>query len=60
MRKEPIEALFGLLDTYDTDWQKAVLRSSTLQIDHNLSLSGSTDKTNYYFSMGYNKQEGVA
>lgn len=45
---------------YDTDWQKAVLRSSALQIDHNLSLSGSTDKTNYYFSMGYNKQEGVA
>jgi TonB-linked SusC/RagA family outer membrane protein len=45
---------------YDTDWQKAVLRSSALQIDHNLSMSGSTDKTNYYFSMGYNKQEGVA
>jgi TonB-linked SusC/RagA family outer membrane protein len=53
-------ALWAAGDTYDTDWQKAVLRSSALQIDHNLSLSGSTDKTNYYFSMGYNKQEGVA
>ena len=45
---------------FDTDWQKAVLRSSALQIDHNLSLSGSTDKTSYYFSLGYNNQEGVA
>jgi TonB-linked SusC/RagA family outer membrane protein len=45
---------------FDTDWQKAVLRSSALQIDHNLSMSGSTDKTNYYFSLGYNNQEGVA
>lgn len=45
---------------FDTDWQKAVLRLSALQIDHNLSLSGSTDKTSYYFSVGYNNQEGVA
>ena len=45
---------------FDTDWQKAVLRSNALQVDHNLSLSGSTDKTSYYFSMGYNNQEGVA
>jgi TonB-linked SusC/RagA family outer membrane protein len=45
---------------YDTDWQKAVLRESALQIEHNLSLSGGTDKTKYFMSMGYNSQEGVA
>ena len=45
---------------FDTDWQKAVLRKGAIQTDHNLSLSGSTDKTNYYFSMGYNEQEGLA
>ncbi len=45
---------------YNTDWQKAVLRSSALQVDHNLSLSGGTDKTKYFMSLGYNTQEGVA
>lgn len=44
---------------FDTDWQRAVLRSSAKQQDHNLSLSGSTDKTSYYFSLGYTDQEGV-
>lgn len=45
---------------FNTDWQKAVLRSNAFQTDHNLSLSGSTEKTNYYFSTGYNDQEGIA
>lgn len=45
--------------TFDTDWQKAVLRTNAKQQDHNLSFSGSTDKSTYYFSMGYTKQEGV-
>ena len=42
----------------DTDWQRAVLRNA-FQHDHNLNLSGATDQTNYYFSMGYGYQEGV-
>jgi TonB-linked SusC/RagA family outer membrane protein len=45
--------------TFDTDWQKAVLRESAFQQDHNLSMSGSNDKTSHYFSLGYTKQEGV-
>jgi TonB-linked SusC/RagA family outer membrane protein len=44
---------------YDTDWQKAVLRTNAKQQDHNLSFSGSTDKSTYYFSVGYTSQEGV-
>jgi TonB-linked SusC/RagA family outer membrane protein len=44
---------------FDTDWQKAVLRTNANQQDHNLSLSGSTDKSTYYFSLGYTNQEGV-
>jgi TonB-linked SusC/RagA family outer membrane protein len=44
---------------YDTDWQKAVLRSSAKQQDHNLSFSGSNDNSTYYFSLGYTSQEGV-
>jgi len=44
---------------FDTDWQKAVLRTNASQQDHNLAFSGSTDKSTYYFSLGYTKQEGV-
>jgi TonB-dependent starch-binding outer membrane protein SusC len=45
--------------TFDTDWQAAVLRKKAFQQDHSLSLSGSTDKSSYYFSLGYTNQEGV-
>ena len=43
----------------NTDWQKDVLRQNAFQQDHNLSISGANDKTNYYFSLGYTTQEGV-
>jgi TonB-linked SusC/RagA family outer membrane protein len=45
--------------TYDTDWQAAVLRQNAFQQDHALSLSGATDQSSYYFSLGYTDQEGV-
>ncbi|MDX9846700.1 MAG: TonB-dependent receptor [Tenuifilaceae bacterium] len=44
----------------DTDWQRAVLRGNAFQQDHNLSLSGATEQTNYYFSLGYSTMEGVS
>lgn len=46
--------------TYDTDWQRAVLRSNAFQMDHSLALTGSTEKTSYYFSIGYSDQDGIA
>jgi TonB-linked SusC/RagA family outer membrane protein len=46
--------------TYDTDWQSAVLRSNAFQMDHNLALTGATEQTSYYFSIGYSNQEGIA
>jgi TonB-dependent starch-binding outer membrane protein SusC len=42
----------------NTDWQRAVLRNA-FQHDHNVNISGATAQTNYFFSMGYGKQEGV-
>jgi len=42
-----------------TDWQDAMYRKSILQ-KHELSLSGGTDKTTFYFSGEYFNQEGVA
>ena len=45
--------------TFETDWQTAVLRTRAFQMDHNLSLSGATETSSYYFSLGYSDQQGV-
>lgn len=44
---------------YDTDWQKVIFRSS-FSHNHNLSVSGGTDKTTYYFSGGFSDLKGIA
>ncbi len=42
----------------DTRWYDLVYRRGSSQ-NHNLSVSGANDKTTYYFSAGYTKQEGM-
>lgn len=41
----------------DTDWQNVIFRTGLVQ-NHALSLNGTTDKTNYFFSLGYLNNEG--
>lgn len=43
---------------FDTDWQKAITRSTTQQ-DHYISFGGGTEKGKYFFSLGYANQEGI-
>ncbi|NSL89103.1 SusC/RagA family TonB-linked outer membrane protein [Chitinophaga solisilvae] len=43
---------------YDTDWWKIVTRTG-FQQNHALSLSGATDQTNYYLSVGYADMKGI-
>lgn len=43
---------------YDTNWQNAVFHSG-FQQSHNLSLSGATDQTNYFFSASFSNQDGA-
>ena len=43
---------------YNTDWQDAVYRKAAIQ-SYQLALSGGTDKTRYYLSGGYFKQDGI-
>jgi TonB-linked SusC/RagA family outer membrane protein len=43
-------------NTY-TDWQDVVLRKGAFS-NYNLNLGGATESTNYYFSVGYQYQEG--
>ncbi|TDH19965.1 SusC/RagA family TonB-linked outer membrane protein [Segetibacter sp. 3557_3] len=41
-----------------TDWLSHVLRSGSID-NHNISISGATEKVNYYFSGGYFNQQGT-
>ncbi len=41
-----------------TDWQNLVLRTGVQQ-EHNISISGGSDKTFYYTSLNYLNQEGI-
>ena len=42
-----------------TDWQKEVFNYNAPQAQHELSISGATEKLNYYLSGGYVNQEGI-
>ena len=43
----------------NTDWQDATYRPASLQ-SYQLNLSGGTEKTRYYLSGGYFKQDGIS
>ena len=42
-----------------TDWQKEVFNYNAPKQQHQLSVSGASDKVNYFVSIGYNKEDGV-
>ncbi len=42
-----------------TDWQDELFNDNAPSQSHELSISGATDRVNYYISMGYNHQEGI-
>ncbi|MBE0655585.1 MAG: TonB-dependent receptor, partial [Bacteroidales bacterium] len=42
----------------ETDWMDLVLRNA-IQQDHNISISGGTEKTTHYTSIGYLDQPGI-
>jgi TonB-linked SusC/RagA family outer membrane protein len=58
---EQVEGYLKQLDDYgnaNTDWQEELFQSAWQQ-DHNLSISGGTDKNQYYVSANYNDLNGV-
>ncbi|MBR6458435.1 MAG: TonB-dependent receptor [Bacteroidales bacterium] len=42
-----------------TDWQDEIFYYNAPQSQHELSVSGATDKVNYYLSLGYLSQDGI-
>lgn len=43
----------------NTNWQKEVLGGTAPQMQHNINLSGGTDKARYFVSLGYFNQDGL-
>jgi TonB-dependent starch-binding outer membrane protein SusC len=43
---------------YNTNWYDAILRKA-FQQNHNVSLSGGSEKINYFFSAGYITEQGI-
>jgi len=52
------QAPWAVGNTYDTDWQSAVLRDAP-QMNHSMSFSGGSEKTKYYLSLGLTDQKGI-
>ncbi|MGZ9674967.1 SusC/RagA family TonB-linked outer membrane protein [Flavobacterium sp. GNP001] len=42
-----------------TDWQKAIFNKSAFRYSHEVSLSGGSEKSNFYASFGIQDQEGI-
>ena len=51
---------YNYLSAIDVNWMDVVFNDSAMLQSHELSVSGATDKTNYYFSGGYYDQQGIA
>ena len=47
------------INGFGTDWQDLVFNDNAPVQNHEVSISGASDKVNYYLSMGYYKQEGI-
>ena len=51
---------YDYLSTLDINWMDVVFNDAAMLQNYELSVSGATDKTNYYLSGSYYDQEGVA
>jgi TonB-linked SusC/RagA family outer membrane protein len=45
--------------TTNTDWQDLIFNDNAPVQNHEVTLSGASEKVNYYFSLGYYNQEGI-
>ena len=51
---------YELLSRTDVNWMDEVFNDAAMLQSHEVSVSGASDKTNYYFSGGYYDQDGIA
>lgn len=41
------------------NWRKYIMKNSSIQTQHNLNISGGTDRVRYFISMGFLWQDGL-
>ena len=51
---------YDYLSKTDVNWMNVVFNDAAMLQSHELSVSGATETTNYYFSGGYYDQQGIA
>ena len=51
---------YDFLAKTDVNWMDVVFNDNAMLQSHEVSISGATDKTNYYISGGYYDQQGIA
>ena len=44
---------------FGTDWQELLFNDNAPVVQHDVSVSGATEKVNYYLSLGYYTQDGI-
>lgn len=44
---------------FGTDWQDLIFNDNAPIVQHDVSVSGASEKVNYYLSLGYFEQEGI-
>lgn len=44
---------------FGTDWQELLFNDNAPVMNHDVSISGASDKVNYYLSLGYFSQDGI-
>ena len=54
-----IDANGNAIKGYGTDWQELLFNDNAPIVQHDVSVSGATEKVNYYLSMGYYSQDGI-
>ena len=54
-----IDNILAEMGNSDTNWQDVLYNDNAPVQNHQLSISGASDKINYYLSLGYYKDEGV-
>ena len=57
--QDAIGAKLSSFGNADTDWLKETFNADAPVQNHQLSVSGATDKLNYFLSLGYYEQEGI-
>ena len=56
---DPANPASSYLYVGGTNWFKELYKPDNLSLNHNIAVSGGGDKISYYFSGGYNRQNGV-